>query len=161
MLDRERTFDTIRDISERGWRSGANELGGFRKFILRGNVVDLAVGIVIGAAFTSVVNSFVKDIITPLIPAAQNQSLANWTVDLPFTTAKLGIGTFMSAIISFLIVAAIVYFFIVRPITALQDRLLPKKEEEAITRACPFCLSNIPLKATRCAYCTTQLPPAE
>jgi len=160
-MDRDSAFDTVKNVGGRGWRVGLNELGGFRKFILRGNVVDLAVGIVIGAAFTSVVNAFVKDIITPLIPAANNQSWATLKVPGPFG-ATLPIGDFLSAVLSFLIVAAVIYFFVVRPVTALQDRLMPKKPAEApTTRECPFCLSTVPLKATRCAYCTAQLPPAD
>jgi large conductance mechanosensitive channel len=160
-MDRDNAFNTVRNVGGRGLRIGVSELGGFRKFILRGNVVDLAVGIVIGAAFTSVVNGFVKDIITPLIPVTGSQSLATWTVSI-YGGAKLLVGDFINAIISFLIVAAIIYFFVVRPVTALQDRFLPKKEPEAPqTRECPFCLSTVPLKATRCAYCTAQLPPAD
>ena len=150
----------MKNVGGRGFRVGVGELGGFRKFILRGNVVDLAVGIVIGAAFTSVVTAFVKDIITPLIPTTGNQNLATLAVPL-YGGGKLLVGDFVNAIISFLIVAAVIYFFVVRPVTALQDRFLPKKEPEAPqTRDCPFCLSTVPLKATRCAYCTAQLPPA-
>jgi large conductance mechanosensitive channel len=160
-MDRDNAFNTVRNVGGRGLRIGVSELGGFRKFILRGNVVDLAVGIVIGAAFTSVVTGFVKDIITPLIPVTGSQSLAIWTVTI-YGGSKLLVGDFINAIISFLIVAAIVYFFVVRPVTALQDRFLPKKEPETPhTRDCPFCLSTVPLQATRCAYCTAQLPPAD
>jgi large conductance mechanosensitive channel len=160
-MDRDSAFETVKNVGSRSWRVGVDELGGFRKFILRGNVVDLAVGIVIGAAFTSVVTSFVKDIITPLIPVTGNQNLATLFIPL-YGGGKLLVGDFINAIISFLIVAAIIYFFVVRPVTALQDRFLPKKEPETPhTRDCPFCLSTVPLKATRCAYCTAQLPPAE
>jgi len=161
-MDRDNAFNTVRNVGGRGLRIGVSELGGFRKFILRGNVVDLAVGIVIGAAFTSVVTAFVKDIITPLIPTTGNQSLATLAVPLLYGGGKLLVGDFVNAIISFLIVAAVIYFFVVRPVTALQDRFLPKKEPETPhTRDCPFCLSTVPLKATRCAYCTAQLPPAD
>jgi large conductance mechanosensitive channel len=160
-MDRDNAFDTARNFGKRGLRIGVDELGGFRKFILRGNVVDLAVGIVIGAAFTSVVSGFVKDIITPLIPTSGNQNLATLVIPI-YGGGKLLVGDFINAIISFLIVAAIVYFFVVRPVTALQDRFLPKKEPETPhTRDCPFCLSTVPLQATRCAYCTAQLPPAD
>jgi large conductance mechanosensitive channel len=154
-------FDTARHFGERGLHAGFKELGGFKKFILRGNVVDMAVGIVIGAAFTTVVNGFVKDIITPLIPATGSQSLSNWQITGPFGT-KLLVGDFIDAVIAFLIVAAIIYFFVVRPVTVLQDRLTPHQEPaKPTTRDCPFCLSTVPLKATRCAYCTAQLPPAD
>ena len=161
-MDRNRSFDDVKNLGVRGVHAGLSELGGFRKFILRGNVVDLAVGIVIGAAFTSVVNSFVKDIITPLIPVSGNKSLSDWAIKLPLVGGSLGVGNFINAIISFLIVAVIVYFFVVRPVTALQDRFTPHQEPEAPTkRDCPFCLSSVPLKATRCAYCTAQLPPVD
>jgi len=135
-------------------------LGDFRKFILRGNVVDLAVGIVIGAAFTGVVTSFVKDFITPLIGLIGIPHFADFTfgrTDNPFH-----LGDFINVAISFLLVALVVYFFVVRPVNALQDRFTPHKEAETpATRDCPFCLSTVPLKATRCAYCTAQLPPVE
>src|SRR5689334_10567138 len=103
-MDRDSAFETVRNAGSRSWRIGVDELGGFRKFILRGNVVDLAVGIVIGAAFTSVVTAFVKDIITPLIPVTGNQTLATWFIPL-YGGGKLLIGDFINAIISFLIVA--------------------------------------------------------
>lgn len=135
-------------------------LGGFRTFILRGNVVDLAVGIVIGAAFTSVVTALVAGIITPLIPISGNQSLANWTIPI-YNNGQLKIGAFLIAILSFLIVAAVVYFFIVLPVNALTSRFKPHEApaEPAPTRDCPYCLSSIPAAATRCAYCTSPLPP--
>jgi large conductance mechanosensitive channel len=142
-----------------GSRAGKT-LGGFRTFILRGNVVDLAVGIVIGAAFTSVVTALVAGIITPLIPVSGNQSLADWTV-LIYNNGHLKIGAFLVAIISFLIVAAVIYFLVVLPVNALTSRFKPheKPAEPAPTRDCPYCLSNIPAAATRCAYCTSPLPP--
>src|SRR5690242_5117183 len=137
-MDRDSAFETVKNVGSRGWRVGVGELGGFRKFILRGNVVDLAVGIVIGAAFTSVVTAFVKDIITPLIPISGNQNLSTLFIPL-YGGGRMLVGDFINAIISFLIVAAIVYFFVVRPVTALQDRFLPKKEPETPhTRDCPF-----------------------
>ena len=135
-------------------------LGGFRTFILRGNVVDLAVGIVIGAAFTSIVTALVSGIITPLIPVSGNQSLADWTITI-YNNGHLKIGAFLIAIISFLIVAAVVYFFIVLPVNSLMNRFKPheKPAEPPPTRDCPYCLSTIPAAATRCAYCTSPLPP--
>ncbi|GHO74100.1 large-conductance mechanosensitive channel [Ktedonobacter sp. SOSP1-85] len=158
-------FDTFRDYGERGWKVGMGELGGFRKFILRGNVVDLAVGIVIGAAFTAVVNGLVKDFLTPLIGILLNQF--GFTANLSSAAGKFqgqtfAYGDFLNALITFLLTALALYFFVVRPVTALQDRFTSKKEPEApTTRECPYCLSTIPLKATRCAYCTAQLPPSE
>jgi large conductance mechanosensitive channel len=133
-------------------------LGGFRTFILRGNVVDLAIGIVIGAAFTSVVNGFVSGIITPLIPVSKNGGLSTYVLDIPHTYIKLGIGTFINAVISFLIVAFILYFFVVRPVNTLMSRYKPAPP--ATTRDCPYCLQSIPLQATRCMYCTSPVPPA-
>jgi large conductance mechanosensitive channel len=137
-----------------------NTLGGFRTFILRGNVVDLAIGIVIGAAFTSVVTAIVKDIITPLIPVP-NGSLANLKVPVSYNpNAVVNFGDFINAVISFLIVAFVIYFFVVRPMTALLARYKPKEVEVAhTTRDCPYCLQSIPLLATRCAYCTSPVSP--
>jgi large conductance mechanosensitive channel len=136
-------------------------LGGFRTFILRGNVVDLAVGIVIGAAFTSIVTALVSGILTPLIPVSGNQSLADWTIPIYNNTAHLRIGAFFNAILSFLIVATVVYFFIVLPVNSLVSRFKPHEAptEPTPTRDCPYCLSSIPAAATRCAYCTSPLPP--
>lgn len=166
-------FDKVKGYGQRGWKAGLSELGGFRKFILRGNVVDLAVGVVIGAAFTGVVNSLVKDFLQPLIGLAlaafgfqDNFKDAVWpdpkVVKEGFHGQFFFYGDFIGTLITFLLTAFVLYFFVVRPITALQDRFMPKKEpEEPITRECPYCISTIPLKATRCAYCTAQLPPAE
>lgn len=136
-------------------------LGGFKTFILRGNVVDLAIGIVIGAAFTSVVNSLVGNIITPLIPVPGN-SLAGLFWHVPYAKAGvvINLGAFINAVISFLIVALVLYFFIVRPVTALMARYNPPVVTAPETRDCPYCLQAIPLQATRCAFCTSPLPPA-
>ena len=154
-------MDRFRDFESRGVSYGRSTLGDFGKFILRGNVVDLAVGIVIGAAFTTVVNAFVSGIITPLIPGGGKASLSNIVLYLPYGPG-LQLGAFLNAVISFLIVAAVIYFFVVKPVNALTERFKPKKAPEApTTRDCPFCLSTVPLKATRCAYCTAQLPPAD
>ena len=153
-------MDTMRDLGTKGWRGGLSTLGDFQKFILRGNVVDLAVGIVIGAAFTGIVNSFVKDMITPLIGLVGIPHFSDFTFGP--TTNPFHLGDFINALISFIIMAAVVYFFVVKPVNTLRDRFTPHKEAEApSTRDCPFCLSTVPLKATRCAYCTAQLPPAE
>jgi large conductance mechanosensitive channel len=153
-------MSTLRDWGERGFRSSVGTLGGFRKFILRGNVVDLAVGIVIGAAFSGVVTALVKDIITPLIPVTGG-ALGTLKRNGPFGTPILW-GDFINTVLTFLIVAAIIYFFIVLPITKLQDRFTPHTEPQAPDkRECPFCLSNVPLRATRCAFCTAQLSPME
>ncbi|GCE17789.1 large conductance mechanosensitive channel protein MscL [Dictyobacter kobayashii] len=153
----------IMDYGRRGLQGGLNTLGGFQKFLLRGNVVDLAVGVIIGAAFNGVVQSLVKDLITPLIGlfVHQNNLTSLATV---YNKQVFAYGDFINVVITFLLTAAVVYFFVVKPINALHDRydrLRPKKEEAPTTRDCPFCLSSVPLKATRCAYCTAQLPPAD
>src|SRR5258708_32462083 len=139
-----------------------NTLGGFRTFILRGNVVDLAIGIVIGAAFTSVVTAVVNDVITPLIPVPGG-SLSTWTVHVmynPNPKAVINFGALINAVISFLIVAFVLYFFVVRPMSAMLARYKPKEVEVApTTRDCPYCLQAIPLLATRCAYCTSPVSP--
>ena len=129
----------------------------FKAFILRGNVVDLAVGIVIGAAFGTVVSSFVKNLLTPLvsIPGKHNFS------DLSFTVRNSVFlyGTFLNDVISFVIIAAAVFFLVVRPINALVNRRRKGEEAEPGTRDCPQCLSEIPAAARRCAYCTSEVAP--
>lgn len=151
--------DNLMEYGRRGFRGGLNTLGDFRKFLLRGNVVDLAVGVVIGAAFNTVVQSAVKDLITPLIGLfVQQQNLSTLNV------GQFLYGDFLNVVISFILTAAVVYFLVVKPVNALHDRyerLLPKQKEAPTTRDCPFCLSAVPLKATRCAYCTAQLPPVD
>jgi large conductance mechanosensitive channel len=133
----------------------------FKTFILRGNVVDLAVGIVIGAAFSGLVQALVKDIITPLIPAHSKTGLSGFAPTIPVIGTQLLIGDFINTIISFLILALVIFFFVVKPVNALMVRYKPKDAGPTTTRECPFCLSTVPIKATRCAYCTSQLPPAE
>jgi large conductance mechanosensitive channel len=135
-------------------------LGGFRTFILRGNVVDLAIGIVIGAAFTAVVNGLVNDIITPLIPTPTG-NLADAYIVIPWTgNHHLQYGAFINSVISFLIVAAVLYFFVVRPVSAFMSRYNPPPKPESTTRDCPYCFQSIPLQATRCAFCTSPVQPA-
>jgi len=143
---------------QRAEKATVGVLSGFKAFILRGNVVDLAVGIMIGAAFTGVVNSLVGDIITPLIPG-MGKGLSDLVIT-SYTGSKVQVGHFINTVISFLILALVIYFFIVRPVNALMDRFKPRPAATPTTRECPYCLSTIPLKATRCAYCTAQLPPA-
>jgi large conductance mechanosensitive channel len=143
-----------------GTRARSN-LGDFQKFILRGNVVDLAVGIMIGAAFSGVVTALVGDIITPLIPIS-SKGLSGWTYKVPYPGGgTLQIGPFINTIITFLILAVVIYFFIVKPVNALMALHKPKAAQAPTTRDCPYCLSTIPLQATRCAYCTAQLPPVD
>jgi large conductance mechanosensitive channel len=133
------------------------QLGGFQKFVLRGNVVDLAVAIVIGAAFTTVVQTMVKGLITPLISLFGGQpDFANYV--LTVGTARFAIGEFVSAVIAFLIMALVVYFMVVVPVNALRDRYKPEPEP-APTKKCPECTTKIPEDARRCPQCTAQLEP--
>ena len=135
-------------------------MSGFRKFILRGNVVDLAVGIIIGAAFTGVVQALVKGLITPLIGVFGG--IPDFT-DWYFTVngSRFAIGEFINALLSFLIVAAVVYYFVVVPVNALMDRFKPEESIELRKRDCPRCLSKVPYLAERCAFCTADIGPAE
>jgi large conductance mechanosensitive channel len=139
-------------------------LSGFKAFILRGNVVDLAVGIMIGAAFTAVVNGLVGDIITPLIPISGG-SLSTLTWHPPYNPnpkAVVNVGAFINVVITFLILAFVIYFFIVRPMNALMKHYKPKDSEApSATRDCPYCLNSVPLMATRCGFCTSPLPPPQ
>ena len=139
-------------------------LGGFRAFILRGNVVDLAVGIMIGAALTAVVNGLVSDVITPLIPFPGG-SLSTLVWHPPYNPnpkAVVNVGAFINVVITFLILAFVIYFFIVRPMNALMERYKPKDARTPLaTRDCPYCLNSVPLMATRCGYCTSPLPPPQ
>lgn len=129
---------------------------GFKEFILRGNVVDLAVGVMIGAAFNSVVSSLVKDLMTPFVAAIFKQP--NFaTLIFTINGSQFLYGDFLNNIISFLITAATIYFFIVMPINKLNARRQKGPPPEATTKVCPECLSSIPAKATRCAYCTAIL----
>jgi large conductance mechanosensitive channel len=133
----------------------------FRKFILRGNVVDLAVAVVIGAAFTAVITALVKDMLTPLIAAIFGSTQFN---NLTFSIhhSVFNYGAFINALISFLIVATVVFFAVVMPLTHLMKRLnlLPKEVAKPITKTCPECLSDIPEAASRCAFCTSELSAA-
>jgi len=129
-------------------------LDGFKKFILRGNVVDMAVGVVIGAAFGGVVTALTKAFLTPLIALVagkQDYSSLNFTVrQTPFP-----VGEFINACISFVLIAAAVYFFVVLPVNALIARMhRGEKVPDPTTKKCPECLSEIPIDAKRCSFCT-------
>ena len=128
-------------------------LKGFKEFILRGSVVDLAVGVMVGAAFNSVVSSLVKDLMTPLIAAIFKQPNFS-TLIFTVNGSQFLYGDFINNFISFLITAATIYFVIVLPINKLSS-IHKGPPPEATTKACPECLSNIPIKAKRCAYCTS------
>jgi large conductance mechanosensitive channel len=128
---------------------------GFRQFLMRGNVIDLAVAVVIGAAFGAVVTALVKDLITPLIAAIGGKpdfSAIVFTVN----GSKFLIGDFINAIVSFLMIGAAIYFFVVAPMNALMARVRRgEAPPDPTTKKCPECLSEIPIAAKRCAFCTT------
>jgi large conductance mechanosensitive channel len=133
-------------------------LKGFRDFIMRGNVVDLAVAVVIGAAFGAMITAFVKDIITPLIAAIVGKpdfSQLTFTIN----NSKFFYGSFINAVISFLLIAAAIYFFVVVPLNKLAERRARGQAElPDDTKQCPECLSTIPIAAHRCAFCTSEQP---
>lgn len=132
-------------------------LNEFKKFVLRGNVVDLAVGVAIGAAFTSVVNAFVRDFLDPLIKALYGGSKLSEAY-FSLGSAKFLYGDFINAIITFLIVATAVFFVVVQPINKLTTLAIGSKEtKDSTTRKCPHCLSEVANEATRCKYCTSKL----
>jgi large conductance mechanosensitive channel len=129
-------------------------LSGFKQFILRGNVVDMAVGVVIGAAFASVVGAFTKDLLTPLITALIGKGGEFSTLSFTVRGSVFAIGEFINALISFLLVAAAVYFFVVTPINALVSRMRKAPAPaDPTTKKCPECMSEIPIDARRCAHC--------
>lgn len=131
-------------------------MSGFKKFLLRGNAVDLAVAFVVGAAFNAVVMSLVKAFITPLVQLA-----TSGTGDFSkkhFTVGKVAFlyGEFVQAVVSFVIIAAVVYFLVVLPVNRLLERFKTEPEVESTTKECPECLSSIPKPALRCAFCTVE-----
>ena len=132
-------------------------LKGFKQFILRGNVVDMAVGVVIGAAFAGVVTAFTKDLLTPLIAAIVGKTDFS-SITFTVNNSKFAIGDFINAAISFLLIAAAVYFFVVAPINALVSRMRKAPAPaDPTTKKCPECLSEIPIDARRCAHCAQPL----
>ena len=142
-------------------------MDGFRKFVLRGNVVDLAVGVVIGAAFGAVVTAFVTGILTPIIGLAGSQNFDKLGICLkgscrpdPSTGVPTGhvllYGSVITALVSFLLIAAAVYFLVVKPVNRLMERYKTEPDVETPTKDCPECLSSIPAGATRCAFCTVE-----
>lgn len=133
-------------------------LKGFRDFILRGNVMDLAVAVIVGGAFGAIVNSFVKDIITPLISAVGGKPNFESLV-LDVHGGKVMYGNFLNATITFLIIAFVVYFGMVLPVNTLMNKFKkPVPAAPPSTKACPECLSEIPLAAKRCAHCGQPVP---
>lgn len=131
----------------------------FKTFVLRGNVIDLAVGVAIGAAFTAVVTSFTKNLLTPLL-AIPGDAASFADLSFEVSGSEFRYGVFIDSIVSFLIVAAFLFFFVVRPVNALMSRRRTEPEVESTTRDCPECLSAIPIAARRCAFCTAEVAPA-
>ena len=129
----------------------------FKAFILRGNVVDLAIGVVIGAAFGTVVKSFVENLLTPLVSIPGKANFGDLHVTVRHSVFRYGL--FLNDLISFLIVATAVYFLVVKPVNALMSRRKTEPDVESTTRDCPQCLSSIPKAATRCAFCTAEITP--
>jgi len=131
-------------------------VGGFRKFLFRGNLIDLAVAVVVGVAFNAVVQALIKDLITPLIAAVAGKP--NFGA-LAFTVHKSTFlyGDFINALLSFVIIAAVVYYIMVFP--AARVTALTTRNKAATERDCPECLSSIPIGAKKCMYCTSEVPP--
>ena len=143
----------------------------FKKFVLRGNVVDLAVGVVMGAAFASVVNAFTKAFITPLIGMLGGSGAfaervltfgtkINPKTHLPEPKTIFAYGEFIQSMLSFVITAAVIFFFVVKPINHLMQRMRNEAPADPTTKKCSECLSEIPVEAKRCAFCTTELAAA-
>jgi large conductance mechanosensitive channel len=130
---------------------------GFKQFILRGNVLDLAVAVVMGAAFGAVVTALVKDLLTPIIAAVVGSPDFS-SISMNLNGSKLLIGDFMNAVIAFLMLAVVVYFFVVLPVNSLMARLnRGEAPPDPTTKKCPECLSDVAIAARRCAFCTSSL----
>ena len=127
----------------------------FKAFILRGNVVDLAIGVVIGAAFGSVITALTKDIINPLIGIPGKISIG----DIKYTVngSTFMIGDFLNTVISFIIMAFVIFVFVVKPVNWLMSQKKTEPAAAETTRECPFCISKIPIAAKRCAFCTSEI----
>ena len=130
---------------------------GFKQFLLRGNVLDLAVAVVIGAAFGAVITALVKDLVTPLIAAIAGKPDFSAMV-FEINGSKFLLGDFINALLAFLLIGAAVYFFVVLPVSAMQERRRRgETPSDPTTKKCPECLSEVPIAARRCAFCTSAL----
>jgi large conductance mechanosensitive channel len=130
----------------------------FREFILRGNLVDLAVAVVVGTAFGALVSALVADLVTPLIAAVGGKAdFSTLTFELNGSTFRYG--HFLNALIAFVTIATVVFFFVLKPVNALMARRKVDTPTDKTTRSCPECISDIPIKATRCAFCSAQIGP--
>jgi len=131
----------------------------FREFILRGNLVDLAVAVVIGTAFAAVVAALVADIVTPLIAAVGGEPDFN-ALSFTINDSQFRYGHFLNAVFTFLVIAAVMFFLVIKPVNALLARRRTEPPQDEQTRECPECVSEIPAKARRCAFCTAEVGPA-
>ena len=141
-------------------------MDGFKKFLLRGNVVDLAIAVVIGAAFGAIVTAFVGGVITPLLGLFGDQNFDQLTACLKGpcgvdgagspTGVQLLYGSVLTAVLNFVIIATVIYFLVLKPVQRLMDRFKTEPEAEAPVKQCPECLSKIPAAASRCAFCTVE-----
>lgn len=138
-------------------RSLAAVLKEFRQFILRGNLVDLAVAVVIGTAFGAVVTALVKDLITPVIAAIGGKPDFS-SLDFTINGSRFAYGDFLNALLAFVLIAIVIFFLVVKPVNTLMARYRPEPPPDRETRACPECLSDIPAAARRCAFCTAEQP---
>ena len=134
-------------------------MSGFRKFLMQGNIIDLAVAVVIGVAFNAVVQALVKDMITPLITAIAGKRYDFSSLTFGVGSATLKYGVVINDVISFLVIAAVVYWLIVAPSAKLTA--IATRNKAATNRECPECLSTIPVAARRCMYCTAEVAPAQ
>ena len=128
----------------------------FKQFILRGNVIDLAVAVVIGAAFGAIVTSLVENIITPLIGALGGQPDFSG-LSFEINNSEIRYGAFLNALISFLIIAAVIFFAVIKPMNAMMTRMRTEPTPDPVTGKCPFCLSEVQVGATRCPFCTQEI----
>ena len=131
----------------------------FKAFILRGNVIDLAIAVAIGAAFTAVVTSFTENLLTPLL-AIPGDTARFADLDFTISGSTFRYGAFIDSIVSFLIIAAVLFFLVVKPVNALMARRKTEPDVDAPVRDCPECLSSIPAAARRCAFCTAEVAAA-
>jgi large conductance mechanosensitive channel len=132
----------------------------FKQFLLRGNLVEIAVGIVIGVAFAAMVQAFVADLITPLIAAIVGEPDFS-SLEFTINNSTFRYGDFINQVVTFVLVAAVVFFFIVTPMNALVRQARREPALDPTVRKCPYCLSQIPAAATRCAFCTAEVAPVE
>lgn len=131
----------------------------FKEFVLRGNVVDLAVAVVVGAAFSGVVSSLVKNIFTPLLAIPGKTDFSDLTFTIRHSTFNYGV--FLNDLITFVSVSAVVFFFVVKPLNRLMSLRKVETSPAPTTRECPRCISSIPVRATRCSFCTSEVEPLD